>query len=121
MIVPEDFLKLAENLFGFGDEEVIYRTAISRCYYYAFHFVRENCGMHSDAFFKYDHEDHKEVIDFFRRVGRRDLASMIRSFRDKRNNADYELTLNISREQAIEFINDVKSFVVEVKNSGLIT
>ena len=46
---------------------------------------------------------------------------MIRSFRDKRNNADYELTLSITREQAIEFINDVKSFVVELKNSDLIT
>jgi uncharacterized protein (UPF0332 family) len=120
MIAPEDFLRLAESLLDFGDEEVIYRTAISRCYYYAFHFVRENYGTHPYANFRYDYTDHEEIIEFFRRVRRRDLASQILSFRNKRNIADYELSRSVKYDQAKEFIDDVKYFISELKSSNLL-
>lgn len=121
MITPEDFLKLAEKLVSdLNNEEIVYRTAISRAYYYAFHFVRENCGTHPDAMFRYDHTDHQEAVNFFMRVGRRDLASIMRSLRNRRNHADYELTRTITKDQAEEFINDVRDFIANLKCSGLI-
>jgi len=121
MIVPEDFLKLAERLLKLDNKEInkeiIYRAVISRAYYYAFHFVRENYHTHPDANFKYDHTDHEEVVNFFRRIGRTDLASIMGSLRKRRNRADYELWHNISYDQAKEYIDDVKSFIADLKSS----
>jgi uncharacterized protein (UPF0332 family) len=91
--------------------EVKIRTSISRGYNYAFHHVRENCRSHPDSHFNNGKGDHREAIEFLKRIEQGTLASHLLSLTDKRNNAEYDLKLNYKKEKAIEYIDDAEDFV----------
>ena len=120
MIEPIDFLNFAEGLLQEGEEEIVLRNSISRAYYYAFHYVRENCRGHPSSRFRMGPGDHQEAVAFFKRVKKGDLASWLYSIRSRRIDADYELKKNFEKENAGEFIEDVKSFVSHLNSSGLV-
>lgn len=89
---PEEFLNLANEIYKDSayQEESCYRTIIGRAYYAAFLFTREKLSGH--VTFNFNSKDHQIVIKEIRNRISPAISGQLRSCREQRNRADYELT-----------------------------
>lgn len=93
---PLDFISLAIRLANSGNE-ADRRTAVSRAYYGAFHVARRfliDCGIYFSQKETYAAEIHRKVQYCLSECGYSDAVKAsghLRSLRDRRNEADYDL------------------------------
>ena len=93
---PLDFISVAIRLAN-SEKEADRRTAVSRAYYGAFHVARRfliNCGLCFSQKETYAAEIHRKVQYCLSECGNSDTVKAsghLRSLRDRRNEADYDL------------------------------
>lgn len=118
MINYNDFLILAEQLVNDApsNDSAEVRSSISRAYYYVFHSGRERFRAHPKASFRDGPEDHRELIDFLRRIGKSTLSDQIRKFRERRNTADYDLNKDFNKHHGEDCIKRAKRYASAFSN-----
>ncbi len=105
MIKLEAFLNFAENLnnnLHSDDDCIEIRNCISRAYYYAFHFGRERFknDKRANKLFGHDEQAHRNLKEFFDVINQPDIAQRLKSFKNLRNKADYDLNENFTKKDA---------------------
>lgn len=90
----EEFLELAKALAGQStgrySVEALYRSAVSRAYYAAFCFARNDAETRLGFQRIKKAEDHQLLIEWLRQKGRIRMASNLKKLREWRNYCDYE-------------------------------
>lgn len=110
VINPNDFLEHSERIKEKFDDEIARRCAISRGYYYAFHFVHEIGKNHPKSNFQNGSGDKGEAEKFLERIGQKDIADKLQDLRNQRNDADYELDIEIDERDFGKFKQDIEQF-----------
>ena len=127
MISPEDFKNLADEL-GTSDNEAHLRTAISRYYYAAFHYVRNQMGqlfdnyLHNKYIKKIEHSPLQDVLGHTQDDNSQKLSATLESFHSARKTADYKLQESINPNQitlSILFYNQVVKYWNEIDKTVL--
>jgi len=116
-VQPSDFEDHSDRVSGDYNDEISYRSAISRKYYYIFHLIREE----NRSDFSFGHGDHGRAKDLARQKGGRSLADDLDDLRDERNRADYDIDDNVSDLDLATFEHDLQDFILEAKRQGLIS
>ena len=117
-IPPKDFFTHSRKLANKSeDKEIARRSSISKGYYYAFHYVRENGKTHPiTSHFRHGGGDHGEAVDFLDRMGEKKLSRELSDLQEWRENADYELGDPIGKNALDDFHGALKQFRDKVKN-----
>lgn len=117
-INPKDFFSYSRKLANNSkDREIARRSSISKGYYYAFHYVRENGKTHPTTdYFRDGGGDHTEVVEFLERMGEKKLSKELSSLQEWRENADYKLTHPIGKNALNGFHGALKQFRNKIKN-----
>lgn len=112
---PEDFLNLARVLLADTDpnlENARYRSSISRAYYAAFLKAREKCAERGGYRYGNSPDVHREVIEDVKGIlGDRTSGDFLRSLRELRTKADYDLYPNPNKKKVEEAI-DLSDLVI---------
>ena len=111
---PVDFKEHAERLTGQFGNEITYRCAMSRCYYYVFHYVRENGESHHSVEFNKSAADHKEAKNLLRITGDENLSDDFQKLRRWRNKVDYDLHLDIDELDHKKFERKLESVMARI-------
>ncbi len=114
MIEPNDFLDFAESLYNHLNHDndcIEVRNCISRSYYSVYHhgmkrFAEDKRGKHLNT---KSPESHRMLNDFFFEIKNEGIAHRLTALRRKRNDADYDLGMNLSKQKARESIRDAKN------------
>jgi len=89
------FIDIAAFLFNHADDttiprEAAYRSAISRAYYAAFchakWYAKEHCSFEPAD----NEEDHRDLRNYFKNHGKKELARHLTQLRQWRNESDYD-------------------------------
>ncbi len=102
-----------------NNPEVNIRTSISRAYNYVFLHVREKHRNHPDSNFRNGRGDHKEAVEFLKRLEYSRLASTLFSLTDRRNLAEYDLKVDFKKVKALEYIDDAQDFIKKIDNENI--
>ncbi|EHH1259593.1 TPA: HEPN domain-containing protein [Vibrio alginolyticus] len=118
-VKPEDFLQESKSIFSNASTEIQYRCAISRSYYAMYHKVLSILDQPPRSYPRLG--DHASLIEYLKSDAELDeslpfnklkgLSYMLRQERAKRNEADYDLEDNVSKEEAAESIATAKRCV----------
>jgi len=124
MVDPDDFLKFTEDLYSQIDSEndsILVRNCISRSYYYIFHKSRTKFKNDSRTNFSTypNSEQHREIVNFFHNINHHDIANKIKRFRQKRNDADYELEMSFNKNDANSWIKTAKQLNGRISRIGI--
>jgi len=114
MIEPNDFLDFAEGLYSNLSQEddcIEVRNSISRAYYYVYHygmkrFVEDKRGKRLKT---KSANSHEMLHNFFFEINSENIAHKLLSLRRKRNDADYDLDLNLTKKEAGIILRDAKN------------
>lgn len=114
-----DFLTLAERLADYPDATVVnasFRTATSRAYYAAFGESRDY-AVHKLGFVatKWP-DDHKLLRTAYENAGMYDVAQSLDRLRRWRNDCDYDSTVPVGAEYAINAVAVAKKVLEKLKN-----
>jgi len=117
MFEPSEFLTIAEKLLKDSKykNQAGFRTSVSRSYYAAFLAIRkklEELGISIGR----GYEQHKIVVDKLMEKNQTTIGSQLRSLREKRNDADYNLHANINDELAKE-CTKLSSLVINLSSN----
>jgi len=116
---PREFFKLVEeaiNSINKGDSkcvlsitEGLYRTIVSRAYYSLFLRIRKALiRKDMKKLMKRQRSIHILVIKRLRKLGYNDIAELLNELRQRRTEADYDLTKHVDRRTAIYSYNLAK-------------
>jgi len=97
---PLDFLRVARNLSGLG-QEAEWRTSVGRSYYALFNNLR--LKLEPIKPFPGDEEDHQRVVYYLMKANNRDLQSVgqwLKDLRNSRNDADYRMNVVVGQDQS---------------------
>ena len=111
---PRLLLDLADKLCEDSnyDDESKYRTSISRAYYAAH--LTARCKLESSGIdFPADSNVHREVINNLKKMDKR-VSGMLYNLRKKRNNADYELGMEIKKGHALSCLKSSRIIVDKI-------
>jgi uncharacterized protein (UPF0332 family) len=111
MFDPEDFLNLAQAMhYSASPNHATLRTVISRAYYAAFLSARDRAGLGD-----YQGGDiHKSVIDYYLKCRKFTLANRLKSLRERRNKADYDLACEIMARDSGEALRLAREVIKEL-------
>jgi uncharacterized protein (UPF0332 family) len=70
--------------------EAVKRTIVSRAYYSAFCYIRNYEHKHRNLKIKHKPEDHQNLIEHLKKIGRNEIANKLSNLRTIRNNCDYD-------------------------------
>lgn len=112
---PDDFKDHSERVENDYSDEVARRSAISRGYYSAFHFVREHGDSYSESNFTYGRGDHGRAKDFLRSIGEVDLADDLHTLQQQRKTADYDIDEELDELDMGTFRHLFNDFMLSVK------
>ncbi len=121
---PTDFLNFAKKL-RYSSDEASIRTAISRAYYYVYHYIKRELLIEDENF---AHEHLHECIQEARIKGEtmeefRTLGIAIQSLKSRRILADYKIHKNITQITCDTMIDDCQEVIKEFEEctkNGLI-
>ncbi|MFB6188034.1 MAG: hypothetical protein ABEI86_14365 [Halobacteriaceae archaeon] len=111
---PSDFENHSDRVSNEYNDEISYRSAISRKYYFIFHLIREQ----NRSYFSFEQGDHGKAKKLARQKGGPNLADDLDDLRDERNRADYDIVSDLD---LATFEHDLQNFILEAKRQGLIT
>ncbi len=112
------FLQLAKKLKeGNKAEEVEFRTSISRAFQYLYIFIKRKYRNDRRVTFKDDNIDKKTIAELFRIAKNRQLVSEWTTYREDRNNAEYNMDFEFDKTDADTYIEDIEKFINDVNRS----
>jgi uncharacterized protein (UPF0332 family) len=114
MVLPEDFLNYAKRITDPRNNptEMDYRTGISRAYYALFHLARQKLLARNSVI--EGTEAHKKVAEALGEINQ-NIGGKFKSFRDYRNNADYDLTSSFcNASNTKDVIEEITRFIKKV-------
>jgi hypothetical protein len=114
-VSPDDFDDHYGRILDDYDDEISRRCAISRGYYYAFHYVRQVGSSHPEGNFSNGYGDHKKAKQFCSRIGNSGLANQLNELHRRRKQADYDLDDDIDEMDVDAFRMDLDNFLTEFK------
>lgn len=116
---PQDLLILANQIYTDPNyqNESSYRTIICRSYYAAFLYSREILISKGVTFFS-DVQDHKIVINELKRRLDPGKSGQLRKFREKRNIADYDLSVEITKGTA-NYWKNMATHIIKTVNEKI--
>ncbi|MDD5271962.1 MAG: hypothetical protein PHU14_04510 [Methylovulum sp.] len=121
-VSANDFLTSAEVLLNNPNStEMDFRNLISRSYYAAFHLSREIADTLPVPIEKSTYQrlgSHEKVIITFEKNSNqhlRTLGKLIRQYRNKRANADYDIHLHIKRAEAAQHFYAIKGLLIKLE------
>lgn len=112
---PDRFKQHAERVADEFEDEIAYRSAISRGYYCAFHHTKQTAESYNERISEKGRA-HREVRKFLERNGHNTLARDLKSLRGDRNEADYDISdENIEDMDWAIFRNELSNFILDLK------
>ena len=106
----------ADRISSDYSDEIAYRCAISRKYYYIFHKLRQTYP----SYFTFEHGDHGKAKELVRRKGSNDLADDLDDLRELRNDSDYDIDSDIEEIDFRTFEYDLENFILDAKSAGVL-
>jgi len=110
-----DFESHSDRISNRFSDEIARRCAMSRRYYSAFHFVRENGRSDPNSNFTDGGGDHQAAQQLLRAKGRPALAQKLNTLHEERKRADYDIddtieSIDVNRMERTyrEFMNGVR-------------
>lgn len=114
-VQPDDFNDHADRISSSHNDEIARRCAISRKYYYAFHYVRENGQSHPSANFQFGPGDHGRAKGLLKDIGQKQLANLLFKLHKRRKEADYDIGKNIEEKDLNKMESDLNKFINQVR------
>ncbi len=100
-------------------QEAAYRSAISRGYYAAHHIAKKRFPQSERFNAQTIRSPHERVIAYLQSQTdkqKKELGRLLGQLRDKRNDADYNPSVDITQQFAKEVYEDVTNFLIDVEN-----
>lgn len=111
-----DYLCLAKQLKDQqGAKEVEFRTSMSRAHAYAYVFLKEKFSNDRRITFQNDYMDKKSLGELFKNANKWKLYQQWVLHCKDRNDAEYNMKLDVLKNNADEYIEDIEFFVNKVK------
>lgn len=111
-----DFLSLAKRLKDQQDaKEVEFRTSMSRAHAYAYVFLKERFSNDRRITFENDYMDKKLLGELFKKANKEELHREWVLHCKDRNDAEYNMKLEVLKSNADGYIEDIECFVNTVK------
>jgi len=117
----KEFYRISEKVTKtFPNEEIAYRTAISRAYYFVFHHVRENKKKNKyRVHFTQGTGDHGKVKELLKKVDV-NLSALFTQLHDRRKIADYDMEKNIGQQEWQNHLKEVEVLIEKLDDIGFI-
>lgn len=114
-VQPVDFDDHADRVSSSFNDEIALRCAISRKYYYAFHYVRENGQSHPSADFQFGGGDHGHAKKFLKDIGQKQLSNILFKLHKRRKKADYDIGKNVNQNDLSKVNSDLNMFLNQIR------
>jgi uncharacterized protein (UPF0332 family) len=115
VVNPDDFNDHADRVNNQFSEEIDRRCVISRKYYYAFHYVRENGRNDPSSNFSNGGGDHKHARDLLRNKGHPQLSQKLFRLHEWRKKSDYDLDKTINDSDLNQFLQRHRQFMNQIQ------
>lgn len=117
----KEFYKISERMVEqLPGEEIAYRTAISRAYYFIFHHIRENKKKNKyNIRFKNGPGDHQKVRKLLRKVDI-NLSTLYMQLHERRKIADYEMEETVGEQEWQNHRKEIETLVEKLDEIGFI-
>jgi len=111
----EDFERHSKRVNNEFSDEIARRCVMSRVYYSAFHYVRENGRNDPSSNFTSGGGDHGAAQQLLRDKGRRTLAQNLNTLHEERKRADYDLDETIESVDVDRVLRTYRQFMTNVQ------